>query len=135
VRRYQELDTKYNEQLRQNQITIHIKDLETREKIKELTEKVALESDREHQRYDQLQQQKVEAEMEFNERLKTEEVHLSALLRRLKAPQYWDLASLQDEACLLPAQLHGSASQESAMCRTRSSSSWQPLMLSTRQRS
>jgi hypothetical protein len=60
--------------LRQNQITIHIKDLETREKIKELTEKLALESESEKQRYELLQQQKLEAEMEFNERLKTEEV-------------------------------------------------------------
>ena len=60
--------------MRQNQITIHIKDLETREKIKELTERVALESESEHQKYDQLQQQKVEQEMEFNERLKAEEV-------------------------------------------------------------
>jgi len=68
------LETKYNEQLRQNQITIHIKDLETREKIKELTEKFALESESERQRYELLQQQKVETEMEFNERLKVEEV-------------------------------------------------------------
>lgn len=91
VHRYQELDTKYNEQLRQNQITIHIKDLETREKIKELTEKVALESESEHQRYDQLQQQKVEAEMEFTERLRTEEVYLSALVHRHDPPEYCDL--------------------------------------------
>lgn len=68
------METKYNEQLRQNQITIHIKDLETREKIKELTEKFALESESERQRYELLQQQKVETEMEFNERLKVEEV-------------------------------------------------------------
>jgi cilia- and flagella-associated protein 57 len=72
--RFQELETKYNEQVRQNQITIHIKDLETREKIKELCEKFALESERERQRYELLQQQKVEAEMEFHERLKAEEV-------------------------------------------------------------
>ena len=72
--RYQELETKYNEQVRQNQITIHIKDLETREKIKELSEKFALESEAERQRYELLQQQKVEAEMEFHERVKAEEV-------------------------------------------------------------
>jgi hypothetical protein len=72
--RYQELEAKYNEQLRQNQITIHIKDLETREKIKELTEKLALESEAEHQRYETLRQQKVEADLEFSERLKAEEV-------------------------------------------------------------
>lgn len=72
--RYHDLETKYNEQVRQNQITIHIKDLETREKIKELTEKFALESEAERQRYELLQQQKVEAEMEFLERLKAEEV-------------------------------------------------------------
>jgi hypothetical protein len=73
------METKYNEQLRQNQITIHIKDLETREKIKDLTEKLALESQSEKQRYELLQQQKLEAEMEFNERLKNEEVRHTAL--------------------------------------------------------
>lgn len=76
--RYQELETKYNEQLRQNQITIHIKDLETREKIKELTEKFALESESERQRYELLQQQKVETEMEFSERMKGEEARSSS---------------------------------------------------------
>jgi hypothetical protein len=48
--------------------------LETREKIKELTEKLSLESESEKQRYELLQQQKLEAEMEFNDRLKSEEV-------------------------------------------------------------
>ena len=75
--RYAELEAKYNEQLRQNQITIHIKDLETREKIKELTEKLALETESEHQRYEALRQQKVEAELEFSERLKSEEARSS----------------------------------------------------------
>jgi hypothetical protein len=59
--RYTELETKYNEVLRQNQITMHIKDLETHEKIKELTEKFALETEAERQRFEMLQQQKVEA--------------------------------------------------------------------------
>ena len=80
--RYSELEAKYSEQLRQNQITIHIKDLETREKIKELTEKLALESESEKQRYELLQQQKLEAEMEFNERLKNEEVRRHGMLCR-----------------------------------------------------
>ena len=42
--------------------------------MKELTEKLALESESEHQRYEMLRQQKVEAELEFSERLKSDEV-------------------------------------------------------------
>jgi hypothetical protein len=72
--------------LRQNQITIHIKDLETREKIKELTEKLALESESEHQRYEMLRQQKVEAELELSERLKSEEVRGAAVAPAACAP-------------------------------------------------
>lgn len=71
--RYHDLETKYNEQLRQNQITVHIKDLETREKLKELSDKFTADADADHQKYELLQQQKMEAELEFNERLQAEE--------------------------------------------------------------
>jgi cilia- and flagella-associated protein 57 len=92
--RYHELETKYHEQLRQNQITIHIKDLETREKLKELTDKFSLDAEAEHQRYELLQQQKMEAELESNERFQAEEVcALWTIMHDIPGSQYSDMAN------------------------------------------